>query len=466
MRSLTWKLTLFVIGISLLSIAIVFLLARWITVREFDRLVIAQTRSDVIERATTYYQQTGNWQGVIDAMPRPGREGAPPPRPGQTPLRPFAILDLAGCVVLPAGRFNMGNCNPAVGNELREPLLLDGQAIGTLIAVGAAPGLNRVEEAYLMRTNRAILWSAVGATLLAVLVGLVAARALVRPLQRLTTAIRAMTAGDLHQEVPIQSQDEIGELARAFNQMSADLARANQARRQMTADIAHDLRNPLMVMMGYLEAMRDGVLEPTPKRLATLYDEAHHLQHLVNDLRTLSLADAGELTLQREAVFPYELLLRAYRAWLSQAQQRDIILICRAPEGLPALSVDVERLNQVLNNLISNALRYTPPAGRIVLAARQQDEQIRLTIQDNGAGIAADHLPFIFDRFYRADPARTENNSGNSDESGLGLAIARSIVEAHGGTLCVESAGVDQGVTFTISLPVILREECVIIANQ
>jgi signal transduction histidine kinase len=338
----------------------------------------------------------------------------------------------------------MGNCNPAVGNELREPLLLDGQAIGTLIAVGAAPGLNRVEEAYLMRTNRAILWSAVGATLLAVLVGLAAARALVRPLQRLTTAIRAMTAGDLHQEVPIQSQDEIGELARAFNQMSADLARANQARRQMTADIAHDLRNPLMVMMGYLEAMRDGVLEPTPKRLATLYDEAHHLQHLVNDLRTLSLADAGELTLQREAVFPYELLLRAYRAWLSQAQQRDIILICRAPEGLPALSVDVERLNQVLNNLISNALRYTPPAGRIVLAARQQDEQILLTIQDNGAGIAADHLPFIFDRFYRADPARTENNSGNSDESGLGLAIARSIVEAHGGTLRVESAGVDK----------------------
>jgi signal transduction histidine kinase len=128
--------------------------------------------------------------------------------------------------------------------------------------------------------------------------------------------------------------------------------------------------------------------------------------------------------------------------------------------------VDVERLNQVLNNLISNALRYTPPAGRIVLAARQQDEQILLTLQDNGAGIAADHLPFIFDRFYRADPARTENNSGNSDESGLGLAIARSIVEAHGGTLRVESAGVDQGVTFTISLPVILREECVIIANQ
>lgn len=450
MRSLTWKLTLLVISISLLSIAIVFLLARWITVREFDRLVIAQTRSDVIERATTHYQQTGSWQGVVDAMPRPGgREGAPPPPPGQTPPRPFAILDETGCVVLPAGRFDMGDCKPAAGNELSEPLLLDGRPIGTLITVNAAPGLNRVETAYLMRTNRAILWSAVGATLLAVVVGLVAARALVRPLQRLTTAIHAMTAGDLHQEVPIQSQDEIGELARAFNQMSADLARSHLVRRQMTADIAHDLRNPLMVMIGYLEAMRDGVLEPTPKRLATLYDEALHLQHLVNDLRTLSLADAGELTLQREPVFPNDLLVRAYRAWLSQAQQRDIALLCRAPEGLPALSVDAERINQVFNNLISNALRYTPPAGRITLSTQQQGEQIIFTVQDNGAGIAAEHLPFLFERFYRADPARTENDG----ESGLGLAIARSIVEAHGGTLRAESAGVGQGAAFHIHLP-------------
>lgn len=454
MRSLTWKLTLFVIGVSLLSIAIVFLLARWITVREFDRLVIAQTRSDVIARATTHYQQVGSWHGVIDAMPRPGREGAPPPPPGQTPPRPFAILDQQGCVVLPAGRFDMGVCDLPVGTETQEPLLLGDQPIGTLITVNANPGLNRVETAYLMRTNRAILWSAIGATLLAIMVGLVAARMLVHPLQRLTVAIRAMAAGDLHQEVPVQSKDEIGELAKAFNQMSADLARANQARRQMTADIAHDLRNPLMVMIGYLEAMRDGVLEPTPKRLATLYDEAHHLQHLVNDLRTLSLADAGELPLQREAVFPYDLLLRAYRAWLSQAQQRDIALVCRAPEGLPALSVDAERINQVLNNLISNALRYTPPGGRIGLAAQQQGEQIILTIQDNGAGIAAEHLPFLFDRFYRADPARTETDG----ESGLGLAIARSIVEAHGGALRVTSPGVGQGATFSIHLPFLVEK--------
>ena len=449
MRSLTWKLTLLVIGVSLLSIAIVFLLARWVTVREFDRLVMAQTRSDVIERATTHYQQVGSWQGVIDAMPRPGREGAPPPPPGQTPPRPFAILDQAGCVVLPAGHFDLGDCNLPVGPEEREPLLLGEQPIGTLITVNVNPGLNRVERAYLLHTNRAILWSAAGATLLAVIVGLMAARALVRPVQQLTAAIHAMAAGNLHQQVSIQSQDEIGELARAFNQMSADLVRANQARRQMTADIAHDLRNPLMVIIGYLEAMRDGVLEPTPKRLATLYDEAHHLQHLVNDLRTLSLADAGELPLQREAVFPDELLLRAYRAWLSQAQQRDIMLVCRAPEGLPALQVDGERMNQVLNNLISNALRYTPTAGRIALGAAQQGEQIILTVQDNGAGIAVEQLPLIFDRFYRADPARTEAD----DESGLGLAIARSIVEAHGGTLRVDSAGLGQGATFSISLP-------------
>ena len=454
MRSLTLKLTLVVLGVSLLSVALVFLLARWVTVHEFDRLVSAQVREDFIERVTAYYQREGQWQGVDQALPVPG-----PPRPASGRLRPaapalrqapLALLDQQGCVVVPAGPYVLGDCTPAIGLRRHDPLLINGQVFGTIITVRESGGLSPLEEAYLMRTNRAVFFSAIGAALLAVLLGLVVARTLIRPLQSLTVAIRAMRAGELQQEVPILSQDELGELAGAFNQMSAELAQANRARQQMTADIAHDLRNPLMVIIGYLESMRDGVLQPTPARLATLHDEAQHLQHLVNDLRILSLADAGKLSLQRELLLPREVVLRAYNGWQTQAHQRQITLEMQAPANLPVVMVDPERMRQVFNNLVSNALHYTPVGGKIILSAQAAAAHVLLAVQDNGAGIAAEHLPLIFDRFYRADPAREENTG----ESGLGLAIARSIVEAHGGSLWVESAGVGLGAKFIARLPI------------
>lgn len=455
MRSLTWKLTFVVLSVSLLSVMIVFLLTRWITVREFDRLVSAQARADFIERVTTYYQREGRWQGVMAALPTTGQPPPDPrnPRPGLSLDRqraPFALLDPQGCVVVPAGPYALGDCPQPVLRDRQDSLVIDDQVVGTIVTVREGAGLSPLEEAYLLRTNRALRLSAIGVTVLAIVLGLTVARTLTRPLQTLTTAIRAMTAGELGQQVPVQSQDELGELARAFNKMSADLAQATRARRQMTADIAHELRNPLMVMIGYLEAMRDGILQPTSERLATLYDEAHHLQHLVADLRTLSLADAGELALQRETVSSQELLLRVHSAWQTQAHQRQILLECHAQADLPAIQVDPERMMQVFNNLVSNALRYTQADGKIVLAAQRAGDSLLLTVTDNGAGIAADHLPLIFDRFYRADPARSEK----SGESGLGLAIARSIVEAHGGALSVTSAGLGQGTTFTITLSI------------
>lgn len=457
MRSLTWKLTLIVLSVSLLSVLIVFLLARWVTVREFDRLVIGQAFSDFSERITDYYRAHGNWQGVMDALPRPA--GAPPPPPGQRPPdqpppnqrpNPFALLDQQGCVVVPAGPYSLGDCQPPTGPAPRTPLFIDQQRVGTVVTVHTNPGFNTIETAYLIRTKRAVLLSAIGAAILAIILGLLVARAFIRPLRTLTTAIRAMTAGDLHQQVPIQSQDELGELAKAFNQMSADLARANQARRQMTADIAHELRNPLLVIIGYLEAMRDDVLQPTHERLVTLYDEAQHLQHLVTDLRTLSLADAGELSLQREVLPPAELVLRIHSTWQTQAQQRQVQLDLQIPAVLPLIHVDPDRMIQVFNNLVSNALRYTPAGGTITLAARRDVDAVLLSVTDTGKGIAAEHLPLLFDRFYRADPARQEEEGA----SGLGLAIARSIVEAHGGSLSATSAGLGQGSTFTVRLPI------------
>jgi signal transduction histidine kinase len=239
--------------------------------------------------------------------------------------------------------------------------------------------------------------------------------------------------------------------------MSADLAQANESRRQMTADIAHDLRTPLTVLSGYIEALRDGVLPPSRERFDTMYAEAQHLQRLVDDLRTLSLADAGELPLNRQPTAPRDLLERIAAAYRHPAEQAGVSLEVRAKGDLPPLDVDPERMVQVLGNLVSNALRYTPAGGQIALAAQRRRDTVsagarksavQLLVQDSGQGIAADVLPHIFDRFYRGDAARQQE----AGESGLGLAIARSIVEAHGGRIEVESV-VGTGTTFTIELP-------------
>jgi signal transduction histidine kinase len=265
-----------------------------------------------------------------------------------------------------------------------------------------------------------------------------------------------MADGELSQNVPVDSQDELGELARAFNHMSADLSQAMAARRQMTADIAHDLRTPLTVVSGYLEALRDGDLKPTQPRFEMMYDEAQSLLRLVEDLRMLSLADAGRLTLNRVPIAPGTLLERLKATYQHAADQASVGLTLDAAPDLPAIRVDVDRMMQVLGNLMSNALRYTAAGGQIRLQARRgrteasdgEPKRVEITVADTGSGIPADAIPHIFDRFYRVDEARAQQ----ADESGLGLAIVRSIVEAHGGRIDVASE-VGVGTTFTISLP-------------
>jgi signal transduction histidine kinase len=276
------------------------------------------------------------------------------------------------------------------------------------------------------------------------------ARTITRPVRELTAASHAMARGQLKQEVPVRSKDELGELSLTFNQMSSDLATANQLRRQMTADIAHDLRNPLMVITGYLESLRDGILPPSPERFDTIYREAQLLQRLVEDLRTLSLADAGELTLNRTPLAPRALLERQVAAYHHQAEQSQITLSVQAEPLLPEVEVDEERMAQVLGNLVANALRYTPSGGQIILGAAARPKALQLTVQDNGSGISPEVLPHIFDRFFRGDQARAESDGRAA--SGLGLAIAKSIVEAHQGTIAAASEP-GRGTTFFVTLP-------------
>ncbi len=452
------KLLLAFILVSLVGALLSALIARWVTVTEFERLVRQQALTNFTSDATSYYQLHGAWAGFGPFL-RQRALTPPPPQPGQPPpelpplqngqpLLVFALADPHGFIVLPAGEYAPGQQLSAAELAAGTPLVIDGAQVATILPTGTLPALSQREVEYIERTNRALLLGSIGAVAVAILLGLVLARTLSQPLRALTGAIKAMAGGELRQQVPVRSKDEVGELTVAFNQLSADLARAAQVQQQMTADIAHDLRTPLTVIAGYLESLRDGVLPPTQARFAMLYDEAQHLQRLVEDLRLLSLADAGQLSLQRSLVNPRALLERVAATYQQPAAQQQISLAVAAPADLPRVSADPERLVQVLANLISNALRYTPPHGSITLAAAADAATLHLSVRDTGAGIEPEALAHVFDRFYRADAARAHEQG----TSGLGLAIARSLVLAHGGSIAIDSA-VGVGTTVALTLP-------------
>jgi signal transduction histidine kinase len=340
-------------------------------------------------------------------------------------------------------------------DEIRRgiPIQVDGQTVGTLLRERVLIGFPNRSNPYLERINRALLISILGGALLALLLGWLLARAFTRQLRDLTLATRKIAAGDFGQQVPVRSRDEVGQLAVSFNSMSTDLARARDIRRQMTADIAHELRTPLSIILGHTEALRDGVLPPTPETHSLIHDEAVRLNRLVEDLRILSLADANELSLNRRRVAPGQLLERAVAGHAPHFQQKNISLATDIEPNLPEIEVDPDRIAQVLNNLLDNAARHTPAGGHVACRAAVTTEGhppvLRLSITDTGSGVAPADQPYIFGRFYRADKARQHDTNG----SGLGLAIAKSLIDTHGGRIWVESQP-GAGATFMIELPI------------
>jgi signal transduction histidine kinase len=278
--------------------------------------------------------------------------------------------------------------------------------------------------------------------------GIFLSRALTRPIRELTRATHAISEGDLSQQVPVRTSDELGELAQAFNRMSTELSRSVNTRKQMTADIAHELRTPLSLILGHAEAVHDGVLPPTRENFEIIREEATRLEHLVNDLRTLSLADAGELSMTLQTIEPRRLLHEVASLYQYQTQRKNISLELDVASPLPNIEVDPGRMTQVLTNILDNALRHTPEGGRIVLSARGSDENVEIAVQDSGPGPSAENLERIFERFYRTDASRQRQDGG----SGLGLAIAKSIVQAHNGQLSAESVA-GKGLRVIIRLP-------------
>jgi two-component system OmpR family sensor kinase/two-component system sensor histidine kinase BaeS len=395
-----------------------------------------------------YYQQRGSWEGVsvliendfplsqarIQLFDADGKlvyenaPTAPEPGRGRQHERQEQALQLQG----------------------PWPITVNGQIVGRWqleTSPDLAPG--SPEGALLGALRSILLFSALSVIGAGLVISVVLARSLTQPLYRLVTAVQAVAAGDLSQTVEEQGSQEIVQVARAFNEMTASLTEAEELRENLMADIAHELRTPLSVVQGNLRAILDDVYPLEKSEIARLYDETRLLSRLVNDLRELAQAEAGQLDLNLRPVDLAALLNLTVANFEPVAEDKGIDLSVQIAALLPLIEADPDRLAQVLRNLLSNALRHTPAGGQIAVSAGLDRTRIFVSVTDTGAGIAPEDLEHVFDRFWRADPSRSREQGG----SGLGLAIAKSLIEAHGGRIRVESTP-GRGATFTFELPI------------
>jgi signal transduction histidine kinase len=333
-----------------------------------------------------------------------------------------------------------------------QPVLFDpgtGEAYLIQAESGFVEAYQQDREHTIATINRQITIAIAAAAVLATIVGIALSRRVVKPIASLTAAARKLEAGDLRQRVEISSSDEIGELASAFNNMAESLERNENLRKTMTSDIAHELRTPLNNLSGYLDAIADGVVPANDEVVRSLQEEAGLLVRLVADLEQLSLADAGHQHLVLEPASLRAIIERAVALVQARAGQKGVSVTMQARGRVPAVPVDGTRMGQVIRNLLENAITHTPPGGAVTVVSEARGGKVQMAVTDTGPGIPEDHLPFVFERFYRADPSRARATGG----AGLGLAIVKQLVEAHGGEVGAEN--VEQGgARFTVTLAI------------
>ena len=430
------------------SVGTVAIMANASAGRHFDDYVSFEMRPRIASYGpllADYYADVGSWDGVGAFLEQNIQSG------GRLPGRGYGAGE--GMVLILAderGEVIYDSSERYMGQRLRLSILedslsidADGATVGYVMA-GSGPR----EQEFSHSINGSIIGASVVAGLVALLLGLLLIRTVLRPLRAVRDAAQRIGSGELSYRVPIASEDEVGDLARQFNEMAAALERDETSRRKMMADIAHELRTPLAVMRGQAEALEDGVFPLTPENVAPIREQTILLARLVDDLRDLALAEAGQLPLELSDVDLNRLVPRVIRYFQPQAQAKGLSLSADLAESLPLIQADSQRLEQVLGNLLSNAMRHTPE-GRMILAKAWSDAtSVWVAVIDDGQGIASDDLPHLFDRFYRAGVARSRSDGG----TGLGLSIARQLVEAHGGEITVKSE-LGKGATFTVRLP-------------
>jgi two-component system OmpR family sensor kinase/two-component system sensor histidine kinase BaeS len=420
--------------------------------------------AEVQELLGAYYAAQGSWQGVSDLlMPShqsmmSGMQHIMGTGMSAAMTGMMALMDLGASrvrLVGEDGRLVADSAGTADGQvsqtELAAgyPVVVGGRTVGTLLLDRpAVPPMSPLDQQYTRSVTVSALLSGLAAALAAGLVGLILARRITKPVITLAATADKLAGRDLGARVRVQGHDELATLAQQFNRMAEQLERQEQSRRSMVADVAHELRTPVAILRGQFEALQDGAIEPTPEVLLPLHDEVLRLGRLLDDLQALSLADAGRLPLQRRLLSPGSLAEAASAAFAPAAQDKAVAFQCVVAPNLPEIDVDADRLKQVLLNLLGNALRHTTSGHEITLRLEARESDVVFSVADTGEGIAAEDLPHVFDRFYRAEKSRSRASGG----SGLGLAISRGIVEAHGGLIWAEST-VGQGSHFSFTIP-------------
>lgn len=461
------KFILAFVGIITISILGMLGIARQTTAYEVRAFMFPGgmvSREDLVNALAAYYREQGSWAGVESLFTRSprgqgfgwqqrsGMPGGSGMMHGMMMGQRIQVADVKGRVVYDSLGQSRNTIWPQDLLTAASPIRVDNQIVGYVRLEGGM-NFSRIDESRLVqRLNRAAVIAAAIAGGIGLVVAILLAYSLGRPIRELTRAAAQIRAGNLSQRVKVNGKDEISQLAETFNQMAASLEKAEQTRRTMTADIAHELRNPLAVQRAHLEALLDGVYPLSVANLHIVLEQNQLLSRLVEDLRTLALAESGQLALEKMSVDVCDLINRLSDTFRAQANEKQIQLLLpngikNASEPLQALG-DPMRLEQILGNLLSNALRHTPAGGWVRIGLEDLGAQIKVTVQDTGQGIPEADLAHIFERFYRVDRSRSRSEGG----SGLGLAIARNLALAHGGWL--EAANAPQGgAIFTLTLP-------------
>ncbi len=446
MNKLWVKLALAFALVTLGGIAAAGLLANYQLSTGFHRYMMQnQVDERLLPALTTHYRQHDGWAGVEGVFQT--QSGNPGHGKGRGAPK-HILADASGRVVYDeTGTYQGGTLSKSQRNQAI-PVEVDGRTVGfLLISVGNGHSTGTA-QAFLALITQSLLQAGVLAGLMGLVLGVIIARHLSQPLDYLARAARQLSQGDLSQRVPVSGSDEVAEVMTAFNEMAEALQRSEALRRNMIADIAHELRTPLSVIQGNLQAMLDGVYPLTRAEIAHVYDETLLLNRLVSDLRSLTQAEAGRLHLNLVSVEPGELVMGVGEMFREAAREKRIALEKAIAPALPAIQADPDRLRQVFANLLSNALRHTPAGGRILIGADLAEDAVRFSVEDTGPGLSAEERAQVFERFWRADASRSRDRGG----SGLGLTIARYLVEAHGGQIGVESQP-GQGSHFWFTIP-------------
>ncbi len=398
-----------------------------------ERMLVTRTE----HLLSRYYQIQGGWTGVQPIVERMGSLSG----------RRIILTNTSEIVVADSeGELLSEPYHPDSPGKILSPPWAKG-VLGTLYISPSADATS--PQSLADSISRFLLWGGLLAVVIALVITLVLSRLILAPIQALTRTARQLGQGDFSQRIPFQGRGEVGELAQAFNSMASDLERAEKLRRNLVADVAHELRTPLSNIRGYLEAVGDGVIKPDTAVTRSLYEEATLLSRLVDDLQDLALAEAGKLKLVYQPEDIAELIKQTAAVVQTQATAKGVSLAVDLSDKLPPVNIDSHRIVQVLRNLLENAAAHTAKEDTITVTARQQDNWVKVSVADTGEGMPGEDIPNIFERFYRVDKSRTRAVGG----SGLGLTIAKQLVEIHGGKIEVESE-LGKGSRFTFTLPI------------